>query len=206
MSNYKTVPNQKVITINKEQCDGNHLYAAINLDAMCWAAQNLDGNPFKLWIYFAKNQKDYHFALSSRDAKELFGLKKDAYDRAIQILQEKGYLVAESNNSNKYNFYEIPLEEKMQPLVVKNHNEKIVPCGEKPQPVVVKTNNDLLEKAIRNNTNNITENNTDHEASPHSTEDSSYKNGVVEIEYKREGEEKRSNSFPGKKEKELFHF
>ena len=206
MSNYKTVPNQKVITINKEQCDGKHLYAAINLDAMHWAAQNLDGNPFKLWIYFAKNQKDYHFALSSNDVKEFFGLKKDAYNRAIQVLQEKGYLVAENNNSNKYNFYEIPLEEKQLPVVAKTDNEKTAPCREKLQPVVVKTDNALLEKAIRNNTNNITENNTGCEASPHSTEDNSYKNEVVEIEYKREIKEKRSNSFPGRKEKELFHF
>lgn len=38
MSGYKTVPNQKVVKVNKEQCDKQHLYATINLQAMESAA------------------------------------------------------------------------------------------------------------------------------------------------------------------------
>lgn len=72
MSNFKTVPNQKIVKVNKEICNTENLYAAINLEAMERAAQDLDGNPFKLWIYFAKNQKNYTFALSSKDVKDLF--------------------------------------------------------------------------------------------------------------------------------------
>jgi hypothetical protein len=54
-TNYKTVPNQKVIKVVKEPTDRNHLYAAINLDAMNAAARDLDAGAFKLWCYFAKN-------------------------------------------------------------------------------------------------------------------------------------------------------
>lgn len=39
--------------------------------------------------------------------KIYFGIKKDAYDRAMKILQEKGYLVA-AEDSNVYDFFEIP--------------------------------------------------------------------------------------------------
>ena len=71
----KTVPNQKVVTVNKELCDKNHKYAAINLNAMDKAAQELDAGAFKLWCYFAKNQNNYIFALSSKDAEKNFGIK-----------------------------------------------------------------------------------------------------------------------------------
>ena len=50
MANIKTVPNQKVVKINKEECDQTHLYAKINLAAMEAAAQNLDAGAFKLWV------------------------------------------------------------------------------------------------------------------------------------------------------------
>jgi hypothetical protein len=77
MSNIKTVPNQKVVKVNKEPCNKSNYYAAINLEAMEAAAQNLDAACFKLWIYFAKNQNNYEFALSSKAVNDTFGMKKD---------------------------------------------------------------------------------------------------------------------------------
>ena len=41
------------------------------------AARVLKAGAFKLWVYFAKNQNGYEFALSSKDALETFGIKKD---------------------------------------------------------------------------------------------------------------------------------
>lgn len=75
-----TVPNQKIVRIEKEPCGKGNLYAAINLKALEAAAQNLDAGAFKLWIYFAKNQNGYEFALSSKDANTTFGLGKSQYD------------------------------------------------------------------------------------------------------------------------------
>lgn len=40
------------------------------------AAQNLEAGAFKLWIYLAKNQDQYIFALSSKNVNDTFGMKK----------------------------------------------------------------------------------------------------------------------------------
>lgn len=79
------VPNQKIVRIEKEPCGKGNLYAAINLKALEAAAQNLDAGAFKLWIYFAKNQNGYEFALSSKDANTTFGLGKSQYDTGLKL-------------------------------------------------------------------------------------------------------------------------
>ena len=135
MANYKTVPNQKVVKVQKLKCDKQNLYATINLVAMELAAQDLDAGAFKLWCYFSKNQNNYEFALSSTDAANTFGLKKKQYDNAIKTLIEKKYL--QSIENNKYIFNEIA-------VVPKGYNEE----------------NSLYQKDTRNNTNNNTINNT----------------------------------------------
>lgn len=77
MSNIKIVPNQKIVKVSKEPCNKSNYYAAINLEAMEQAAQALDAAAFKLWIYFAKNQNNYEFALSSKAVSDTFGMKRD---------------------------------------------------------------------------------------------------------------------------------
>ena len=114
-----TVPNQKVVKVEKEPCGNGNLYAAINLKAMEAAAQNLDAGAFKLWIYFAKNQNGYEFALSSKDAKDTFGLGKSQYDTAIKKLISSGYLT--NIQGNQYIFSEIPASK--QPLHQNNTTE-----------------------------------------------------------------------------------
>lgn len=117
-----TVPNQKVISIEKEPCGKGNLYAAINLNAMESAAQNLDAGAFKLWIYFAKNQNGYEFALSSKDAHTSFGLGKSQYDTAVKKLISSGYLT--NTQGNQYIFSEIPASKK--PL----HQNNTMPLSE----------------------------------------------------------------------------
>lgn len=149
MSNLKTVPNQKVVKINKEECNKTHLYAAINLAAMERAAQDLEAGAFKLWIFFAKNQNNYTFALSSKEVKDSFGMGIKQYNTAIEKLIEKGYLVAEEG-SNQYIFNEMPVvtkgnndSEEKNHVVTKGNND-----------VITKGNNTLLQKDIRNITYN----------------------------------------------------
>jgi hypothetical protein len=77
------------------------------------AAINLKAGAFKLWIYFAKNQDGYEFALSSKSVADEFGIKIDQYNSAIKELMEKGYLIQESGN--RYSFNEIP-------VIGKTHN------------------------------------------------------------------------------------
>lgn len=101
-----TVPNQKVVTVQKEKCDKQHLYTMYNLDAMQEAMLNLDGFAFKLWCYLGKNQDKHEFALSKVDALNWGMGSKSSYDRAVKELIEKKYLVETS--PNHYTFHEMP--------------------------------------------------------------------------------------------------
>ena len=105
----KTVPNQRVITVHKEPTDKQHLYTKNNLEAIDEASRTLKSlGGFKLFIYLAKNQDNYNFALSSSDFQEWSGLSRSAYTTAFNELVEHGYLVSENNN-NIYEFYEKPV-------------------------------------------------------------------------------------------------
>lgn len=134
------VPNQKAIRImTKEKCDKDNLYVCINLEAIEAAMAALDGNCFKLWLYLAKNQSGYEFGLSQKDC-EKYGLKKDAYQRAVNVLIEKGYLTEIELYPNLvgYAFTEKPA----------------TGCRENQPRVDGKTGYRLPEKPARNNINN----------------------------------------------------
>lgn len=104
-----TVPNQKVISVQKEKCDKQHLFAMYNLDALQKAMMDLKGETFKLWCYLGKNQNNHEFALSKVDALNWGMGSKSSYDRAVKELIEKKYLVETS--PNHYDFYEVPQDE-----------------------------------------------------------------------------------------------
>lgn len=164
MANYKTVPNQKVVKVNKEKCDKAHLYAAINLEAMEKAAQALDAGAFKLWCYFAKNQSGFTFALSSKTVQETFGIKIRQYNSAVEELIKKGYLVRQGE-SNIYCFNEIAVDTKCNnesetknSLNTKCNNDVITKCN---NAVNTKCNKDLLQNVIRNTTNTTLDNTKD---------------------------------------------
>jgi hypothetical protein len=150
MPNIKTVPNQKIVTVNKEPCSKCNHYAMINISAMEGASRDLRAGSFVLWCYFAKNQGGYEFALSNTAALESMGIKRDAYNNAVKELMEKGYLV--NTCGNNYQFNEKP-QAKDRPQA-----EILQPAAE--EPVKGKTHNApmgntvkaLLEKASRNNT------------------------------------------------------
>lgn len=144
-SDYQTVPNQKVVKVTKEVCNGNNYYAAINLAAIESAAKDLKSGAFKLWVYFAKNQNNYVFALSSKAVEETFGIKIKQYNNAIQELVEKGYLIQEQGNI--YIFNEQPQTSSY--VITKGDND-----------VMTKNNKELLPKDTRNNTLDNTNNNT----------------------------------------------
>lgn len=150
MPNIKTVPNQKIVTVNKEPCSKCKHYAMINIEAMEGASRDLRAGSFVLWCYFAKNQSGYQFALSNTAALESMGIKRDAYNNAVKELMEKGYLVNTCGNNYQFNekpqAKDRPQAEEPQPAAVKpvegkNYN---APIG--------KTVKALLEKTSRNNT------------------------------------------------------
>lgn len=107
-----TVANQNVVEVHKEPCDKNNIYAMINIEAMQLAMKDLTPVQFQVWLYFAKNQAGYVFAVSPAAALAEFGIKKDSFQKAIVVLKEKGYLVANpSKGKNYFVFHEKPEED-----------------------------------------------------------------------------------------------
>ena len=103
----KTVPNQRIIDINKSPTDKQHLYTTNNLASIDEAASRLQSiGGFKLYIYLAKNQNKYTFALSSSDFMEWSGLGKQAYSTAFDDLINQGYLIQDKKQKNKYSFFD----------------------------------------------------------------------------------------------------
>lgn len=97
-----SVPNQKLLVVSKEE-QGKH--TVISLKALERASKVLQGEPFKLWLYLAKNQDGYQLALSMVDAISWGIGSKSSYYRAIKELESKGYL---QKSGGRYIFYEYP--------------------------------------------------------------------------------------------------
>ena len=103
----ETVPNQKVVQIQKEKVGKNNLYAVISLKGIDEAA-TLPKTAFKLWMYLVKNQDKYSFALSCKDFCRWPGVSKNTYETAVKEMIERSYLVRKEEGSNVYIFYEMP--------------------------------------------------------------------------------------------------
>ena len=103
----ETVPNQKVVQIQKEKVGKNNLYAVISLKGIDEAA-TLPKTAFKLWMYLVKSQDKYSFALSCKDFCRWAGVSKNTSETAVKELIERSYLVRKEEGSNVYIFYEMP--------------------------------------------------------------------------------------------------
>lgn len=107
-------PNQDFVTVSKEPCDKSHIYMTINQEAVRLAVKDLTPVQFQVWLYFAKNQAGYTFAVSPAAALDEFGIKKDTFQKAKAVLKEKGYLIEDlAKGKNHWIFKEIPVEDIM---------------------------------------------------------------------------------------------
>ena len=106
----ESVPNQRILTIHKEPTDKQHKYTVNNLEAMGEAAKRLQSKGgFKLYMYLAKNQDKYSFALSSTEFCSWSGLGIAAYRTAFEELKTEGYLIPKDATKEKetiYTFYD----------------------------------------------------------------------------------------------------
>ena len=106
----QTVPNQRTIQVNKSKTDKNNLFTQNNLAALDEAAGILQSKGgFKLYMYLAKNQHEYSFALSSAAFCAWSGLGIKAYNSAFKELVEQGYLIPKDSSKEKetrYIFYD----------------------------------------------------------------------------------------------------
>lgn len=99
-------PNQKTIEVKKAKSDKENIYGIVNLDAAKEAGRTLKAGAYKLWIYFTLQQDNYKFELSSKYLNDEWGIGIKQYNNAIHELIDKGYLIQESEESNRFKFYE----------------------------------------------------------------------------------------------------
>lgn len=149
-----TVPNQKVVHVNRQKCDKNFL----QISKENWYAVNKDLGPYglQLYLYIAGNRDGFDFALSQEAAERDAGITKTTFHKYVNMLIEKGYLVPLKENSNVYDFYEVPKR--------KEDKEAVSPCELKSLP---DGNDDLRgglitsqgNKEINNNIDNLIDKN-----------------------------------------------
>ena len=143
-----TVPNQKVVHVNRQKCDKNFLQ--ISKDN--WYAANKDLEPYglQLYLYIAGNRDGFDFALSQEAAEQEAGIKKTSYHKYVNLMIEKGYLVPRKENSNIYDFYEVP-KRKEDKEAVSPYELNSLPDG----------NDDLRGRLVTSQGNKEIYNNTD---------------------------------------------
>ena len=106
-----TVPNQKVVHVHRDMPDKNKKEGNFLLiKKENWYAANKDLEPYglQLYLYIAGNRDGFDFALSQEAAERDVGITKTTFHKYVKVLIEKGYLVPRKENSNIYDFYEVP--------------------------------------------------------------------------------------------------
>lgn len=125
MATFDTVPNQKIIAIKgKAICDNDNLYAKININAMFNAMKVLSPRAFEVWLYLAKNQNNYTFSFSPVAVQNETGIPKKTVQDSIRALIDNNYLIQRNDDSNIYDFYEIPQEKEEETIIIYTHKEQ----------------------------------------------------------------------------------
>lgn len=148
-----TVPNQKVVHVHRDMPDKNKKEGNFLLiKKENWYAANKDLEPYglQLYLYIAGNRDGFDFALSQEAAEREAGIKKTSYHKYVNLMIEKGYLVPRKENSNVYDFYEVPKR--------KEDKEAVSPCELKSFP---DGNDDLRGSLVTSQGNKEIYNNTD---------------------------------------------
>lgn len=99
-----TVPNQKIIHINREKVTDNFL----QIKKENWYNANKDLEPYglQLYLYLAGNKDGFDLALSQKAAEEEAGIRSTTFHKYVNVLIEKGYIV--NRQGNIFDFYEVP--------------------------------------------------------------------------------------------------
>lgn len=147
-----TVPNQKVVHVHRDMPDKNKKEGNFLLiKKENWYAANKDLEPYglQLYLYIAGNRDGFDFALSQEAAEREAGIKKTSYHKYVNLMIEKGYLVPRKENSNIFDFYEVPKR--------KEDKEAVSPCELNSLP---DGNDDLRGRLVTSQGNKEIYNNT----------------------------------------------
>ena len=113
-----TVPNQKIIHINREKVTDNFL----QIKKENWYNANKDLEPYglQLYLYLAGNKDGFDLALSQKAAEEEAGIRSTTFHKYVNVLIEKGYIV--NRQGNIFDFYEVPRRTKRENGVLPREN------------------------------------------------------------------------------------
>jgi DNA-binding Lrp family transcriptional regulator len=116
-------PNQKVLIFKKTPARKS--FTVTNNEALQTTLKELDPVTFKLWTYFTMigNDNRGQWALSCCNVTTNTGISESSYHRAMERLEEKGYLVNTEAvyNGNLFTFYDMP-----QPVLRDRAKAKII--------------------------------------------------------------------------------
>lgn len=101
---------KQVVIKERVKGDKQHVYTALNIDSLTHAMADLThGKGLEVWLYLVKNQQGYKSELSSKDAKNNFGIAEKRFQAGVNELIEKGYLnYIKTPYGNSWEFIEYP--------------------------------------------------------------------------------------------------
>jgi hypothetical protein len=108
-----TVPNQKVVHVNRdmpEKNEGNFLL--IKKENLYAAYRDLNATALCLYLYLAGNMNGFDLAFSPKAIHAEMGMPESTCRDQFNVLENKGYLVPKHEKSNIYDFFEIPKDKK----------------------------------------------------------------------------------------------
>lgn len=118
----KTVPNQRIVHINRERVSSDFL--GIKNENWKAAARDLGAHAVLLYFYFASNKDNFSLALSPAAIRQSIGMPPQTYRDQFLKLIDKGYLV--QTGGNVYEFYEVPRETHSTHENIENSSTSIV--------------------------------------------------------------------------------
>ena len=108
-----TVENQRRVLVHRDmpgKDEGNFLL--IKKENLYAAYRDLNATALCLYLYLAGNKDGFDLAFSPKAIRNEMGLPESTCRDQFKVLVNKGYLVRRNENSNVYDFYEIPKEKK----------------------------------------------------------------------------------------------
>jgi hypothetical protein len=108
-----TVENQRRVLVHRDmpgKDEGNFLL--IKKENLYAAYRDLNATALCLYLYLAGNKDGFDLAFSPKAIRNEMGLPASTCRDQFKVLVNKGYLVRRNENSNVYDFYEIPKEKK----------------------------------------------------------------------------------------------
>ena len=111
MANYANqikinIPNIEYIFYHEgESIDENGYIPLLKNTYMYHASQQLNGNAFKIWMYILRWKNQGYFYFSPAAITAAMGIPKQSISDAKKELIQKGFIIQDNENENKYYFH-----------------------------------------------------------------------------------------------------